>query len=161
MSKGLKQLSMAFGLAVILFSCAAMLGWHDYRMHPEGMLLHTPQGPCPRLAHSFAVGLFLGLVLAGIACALAALACLGASFVPAWRRAKSALRAVTVVLLAVLPLLLLFGLTSPLIESRLPQKKRTCEEPLPALRHAPAQGAAPTLPDFTQATRPPGTKSAH
>jgi hypothetical protein len=107
------------------------------------------------------VGLFLGLATAGICCSLVALACLGASFVPAWRRAQSALRATTAVLLAVLPFLLLFGFTSPLMESRLPQARRGCEGAGPAPRHAPVQGAAPALPDFTQATPPPGTKSAH
>jgi predicted alpha/beta hydrolase len=119
----LKCLLISFFVAVVAFVAAAVLGWREYLANPAGMLLYTPIGPCPTLAHSFGVGLSVGLVAAALIAGLVALASFLAGFVSRWKTARRLLQTTWQTALLVIFLLYVLSFTQPIFEAWLPQQK--------------------------------------
>ena len=115
--------------AGFLFACAAGFGWREYMANPHGILLYTPIGPCPTLAHSFSVGFAVALLFAAAASLCIALFCLLVSFIPGLSSARG-IRAVSLTAALVVPFLGVFWFFHPLFESLLPQ------QPVPGCEHA-------------------------
>jgi hypothetical protein len=116
----MRRVAIAFGVACIVCICAIAFGLHEYAVQPQGVLLYTPKGPCPGLAHSFGISFEIAFLLAAVASACVALLLLFASSF--WRSAsiKGKLRHVAVTAGLVLPFLYALSLTRPLFESQLP-----------------------------------------
>jgi hypothetical protein len=125
----MRRVVIAFGVAGLLFACAAIFGWREYVAHPQGTLLYTPRGPCPPLAHSFSIGLAVALLLSAAVGLCAALLGFLASFIPRWAPARS-LRGVSFNAILVLPFLGAMWFSHPLFESLFPQ------QPVPGCGHA-------------------------
>jgi hypothetical protein len=120
-----KRLLFSLLVAAVAFLVAAVFGWREYLANPQGMLLYTPNGPCPALAHSFAVGLFVGLVTASLVALSVALVSFFATFVRRWAAAHRLLQATWQTALLAIPLLCVLALSEPLFEAKLPQQKVT------------------------------------
>jgi len=126
--KNMRRTAISFVAACLLFACAAGFGWHEYMANPSGVLLYTPNGPCPPLAHRFSVGLTLALLLAAAASLFIAILCLLASFIPCW--SVRGVREVSFIAMLVVPFLGVFWLSHPLFESFLPL------QPVPGCEYA-------------------------
>jgi hypothetical protein len=113
---------IALGAACALFVGAAVLGWIQYKLQPQGMLFYTPTGRCPDLTHSFGVGFTLGVVVACVGSAIVSFMCLTASVVTARAGPKLAFRRAAVSSILVVPFLYALWFTQPVFESLLPKQ---------------------------------------
>lgn len=107
-------------------------GWSSYLASPEGVLLYSPIGPCPKMQHSFTLAYVLSLVIASAVAVFVSVATFVASKMRRFLSLRHRLRSASKLCLVAVGVFFSASFLSGFFEAQLPlHLKPGCEHRAP------------------------------